>query len=854
GSLFAIFMGRGITKGLRHLLTVADEITAGNEKARIDLDRNDELGTLGENLNTMIESLFRQKNIIQETKNELQTTKDEIEISEASLNALINNREASIWSIDQDYNYQIINDFFRKEYLETFGIDLQKGMSVFGILKDDLISFWKPKYQTAMDGDRVIFEFSVPISGNLEYFETYLNPIISEGIITGVTCLSINITNKKKSEIALKQSELNFKTFSTQSTEGISVSDLKGNYTFVNPAFCKMVGWSKEELLKMTVFDVTADKQDTETFKKTKTIEEGIPVEVILVRKDGSEFLAEIIGKNIIINEDKRVMGTIRDITERKKDHIALLESEKQYRLLFNLLPYGGEVINTKGIIIKCSPNTAKLLGYDISELTGKPITQFIDSDSKKVFKENFPKILNGESASLEISMIKKDGTKIHVLRAAQPIFNDQGKVETILALNLDITNRIEAENEIRISRANYRSIFENSPVPLWEEDFTDLIAYIESIKKKGITDLRTYFDQNPEEVILCSQKVVIKNVNNASLQLHKVSSKDDLIGNLDKIFTEKSLETFKEEVLCIANGELEFDAETEVKTLDGEIRHILIRLFIEERHDDTYQGLVATTDISERKKTEALLEKQTIELKERNEDLDAFSHTVAHDLKNPLALIAGFDDLIQKDFKKLNENDIQTYIQMIIKSGIKTQEIIKGLLLLANVRKSDIQIRALDMKEIVEESINRLSPLIDKSNAYIELPKEWPIVMGNAIWVEEVWVNFISNAIKYGGDTPIIEIGIIEKQEKGMQGFWIKDHGDGITEENKKLLFRKFERFDQVKTEGHGLGLSIVRNIIEKLGGKVGVDSEIGSGSTFYFSLPINSAHHSSQPVDRLY
>ncbi|MEW5960997.1 MAG: ATP-binding protein, partial [Chloroflexota bacterium] len=111
---------------------------------------------------------------------------------------------------------------------------------------------------------------------------------------------------------------------------------------------------------------------------------------------------------------------------------------------------------------------------------------------------------------------------------------------------------------------------------------------------------------------------------------------------------------------------------------------------------------------------------------------------------------------------------------------------------------------------------------------------------MGYAPWVEAVWTNYISNAIKYGGRPPHVELGA-EVQPGGMVEFWIKDNGDGLSAEEQRRVFAPFTRLSQVSTEGHGLGLSIVQRIVEKLGGQVGVKSEgkPGQGCTFSFFLP---------------
>ena len=245
--------------------------------------------------------------------------------------------------------------------------------------------------------------------------------------------------------------------------------------------------------------------------------------------------------------------------------------------------------------------------------------------------------------------------------------------------------------------------------------------------------------------------------------------------------------------------------------------------------------------DIIKRKKAEKTLRQHAQQLLERNEELDAFSHTVAHDLKSPLGTIMGFAELLFEDSSKLSKDEKQNYLSIMIKDCNKTQQIINSLLLFASVRKAEIKPVELNMEKIVAESINRLSQMIKKSNAEIILANAWPKAFGYGPCIEEVWTNYLSNALKYGGEPSKIELGSdtgkFEKVPEGMIRFWVRDNGPGISEKNQKLLFKKFERLDQVKTEGHGLGLSIVRRIIEKLGGQVGMESN--NGTLFYFTLP---------------
>jgi signal transduction histidine kinase len=127
---------------------------------------------------------------------------------------------------------------------------------------------------------------------------------------------------------------------------------------------------------------------------------------------------------------------------------------------------------------------------------------------------------------------------------------------------------------------------------------------------------------------------------------------------------------------------------------------------------------------------------------------------------------------------------------------------------------------------------------MVEEYDAEITVPTSWPTVLGYSPWVEEIWVNYLSNAIKYGGPNSRLELGA-DEQDDGMIRFWIKDNGPGISPEHQAKVFEPHERLDQLHINGTGLGLSIVKRIVEKCNGEVGVDSEPGHGSQFWFTLP---------------
>ena len=235
-------------------------------------------------------------------------------------------------------------------------------------------------------------------------------------------------------------------------------------------------------------------------------------------------------------------------------------------------------------------------------------------------------------------------------------------------------------------------------------------------------------------------------------------------------------------------------------------------------------------------------LQASNTELLARNSELDAFAHTVAHNLRNSLGILYGYADWLVTDYDAMSKETLGDCARGIMQGAEKMSGIISSLLLLASTRKQDIELQPLDMGPIVAEAQGRLTKVIEEHQADVtSLPKKsWPVALGYGSWVEEVWANYIGNAIKYGGQPPHIELGFdtVDGDPSPLIRFWVRDNGPGLSPEEQARLFTPFERLHQTHTEGHGLGLSIVQRIVEKLGGQVGVESQVGQGSVFWFAL----------------
>jgi signal transduction histidine kinase len=241
--------------------------------------------------------------------------------------------------------------------------------------------------------------------------------------------------------------------------------------------------------------------------------------------------------------------------------------------------------------------------------------------------------------------------------------------------------------------------------------------------------------------------------------------------------------------------------------------------------------GLAFITDITQRKEAEEAL-------KQRNAELDAFAHTVAHDMRSSVSLLVGYSELLLESHRNMGDEELHDYLTMMAHSGRKMIRVIEELLLFARARQEDVELAPLDTGSIVKEALDRLREMIAEYQAEIVTPPAFPVALGYAPWLEEVWYNYLNNALKYGGRPPRVELGGA-RQADGYVKFWVSDNGAGLAADEQADLFGPRSRPDATPLDGSGLGLSIVRRIVEKLGGQVAVESQPGQGSTFSFTLP---------------
>lgn len=387
------------------------------------------------------------------------------------------------------------------------------------------------------------------------------------------------------------------------SKDGIAVLNENQKYSYMNQAHAEIYGYNTPNELLDESWKKLYDEDEIERLENEvlpKLQENGEwRGEAIGRKKDGTRFPQEI---SLTILENEEMVCIVRDISERK-------EIEKRKNLFFSSLKEASlEIfwINPNGRIIHSNKKVRSKLGYREEELNGMCVSDVESDENSKSREKIWNELKEQGSRSYETRHETKSGDTYPVEKTSQYIELDGEEYELTFAQ--DITKRKNLEREIKEAKDKYKSLFENSPVVIWEEDFSEVKKYLDQLNKE-VDNLKEYLDQNKDEVKKCLEMIEVLDVNEYALEFYGAESKEELISRMPELSTEEAIETIKNQLVTMANDGTYFKAENTTKTLRDEVIHIIFEFNVPEKYSDDYsRGYVTGTDISERKEAEKKL------------------------------------------------------------------------------------------------------------------------------------------------------------------------------------------------------------------------------------------------------
>ncbi len=610
----------------------------------------------------------------------------------------------------------------------------------------------------------------------------------------------------KQVEKVLVESEHRFQLITKNIKETVFVYDMNRKLQYVNPAFEVLTGYTNKELYKADFINYIHPDDKARITQLWERLFQGKGFsgeEFRIVTKDGQTkwYLSSW---NPLINKEKKqvgALGTGLDITERKRVEETLRESEIKFRSVVESANDAIILVNDSGNIISCNKGTQAIFGYTQEELLDKPLDFLISEQHKNDIRLGWFKLTGSKHSiigrTVELRGLRKNGSEFPLELSLADWKIGEGTFYS--GIIRDITERKRTEGKLYEINAAL-------------ENAVDGISFLD-MQGRYLSVNRAYaniFGCNVNEMIGMEwQKTVHPNDLEREINAHKEMLKSGKVKFESRGFR-KDGSTFYQEVTIIKN----IDKNGQLK---GHYRFV--------------------RDVTERKMAEERQARLLKELESANQELNDFAYIVSHDLKAPLRAIGSLANWILTDYADKFDKEGKEQMDLLLSRVKRMHDLIEGILQYSRagrIREEKVEV---NLNELVPGVIDMIAP---PENVEIKIESELPTILCERIRIQQVFQNLLTNAIKFM-DKPKgkIKVGCVE--DNGYWRFSIADNGPGIEEKHFAKIFQIFQTLSpRDEFESTGIGLSVVKKIIEMYGGKVWVESKVGYGSTFFFTLPI--------------
>ncbi|MEQ9001445.1 MAG: PAS domain S-box protein [Coleofasciculus sp. B1-GNL1-01] len=494
-------------------------------------------------------------------------------------------------------------------------------------------------------------------------------------------------------------------------------------------------------------------------------------------------------------------------IAQREQIEASLRETQERFILAVRGSGDGLWDWNVLTQEVYYSPRLKQILGYEEQE--GENYYNFWESrvhpdDRDRVMNAMQDHLENHVPYAIEYRLRQKSGDYCWIYARAQAIWDETGKPTRMAGSISDITDRKRAEEALQQSEAKYRALID-----------TTQTGYV-VLDQQGIV-----LDANQEYVRVTGQSNMSDILGQPVLNWIAPYDLERNVAEIQKALVERSVQNLETDY-CHANGTI-IPIEINAKVIDT---------------DEGCRILALCRDITERKQARQELKAAIADLARSNQDLEQFAYVASHDLREPLRKIRSYSDLLVKRYRGKLDERADKYIAYITDATQRMQSLISDLLTYSRVSKPELIPEPTDLGHILKKTLADLSPLI-KENKAIITTDSLPKVNANPTQMAQLLQNLITNGIKFRTQQPP-RIHITATREGQFWQIAVQDNGIGMESQYRDRIFVIFQRLHyREEYPGTGIGLAVCKKIVERHGGQIWVESELGQGSTFYFTLP---------------
>jgi PAS domain S-box-containing protein len=587
----------------------------------------------------------------------------------------------------------------------------------------------------------------------------------------------------------LVASEEEYRTLVETAPDGIISVDGEGNFVFANEQFCRMVGYSRDELLRKNWAEMLPTEERKEGMELFKlALREGLPLHIYegkVRRKDGSLFDARVrwgclhAGGKVVGG-----LGVVRDITERKRAEEEIRRLKDFSESVINGISDAISVIDVNDYrVVSVNKAFLDILGLSREEVIGKTCYEITHDKTSPCMPPSDPcpieeLLETGKPVRMEHVHLDKDKRERFVEVSAHPIY-EEGAIKKVVHITRDITERKRAEERIR--------------------------------------ELSQFPEKNPNPILKIGRDGEILYYNPGVF---------NYVDDAEKV--EELLPANYRELISVAceSGE---EVRVEHRYKDNYIDYVIWPVSKNAAH-------VYGRDVTERKKAEAELRRYARELERSNRLKELFTDIMRHDLLNLVTVIKGVSQMLRQE----SSGNVKRGLERIWKSVLKLEEMIESAARLSKLDdEEELSLVEKDLNSVFKEVVDNFRPMLEEKRMRVEyLPKGKRIARVYPI-IEDVFANLLSNAVKYSPPKSKVTIDILDEGDAWK--VMVADQGEGVPDEYKETIFDRFKRGGKAGVKGTGLGLAIVKRVVELHRGKVWVEDNPGGGSIFYVVIPKN-------------
>jgi two-component system sensor kinase FixL len=653
---------------------------------------------------------------------------------------------------------------------------------------------------------------SVPLQARVRM----LPPIADEAPLALITFSDLDGTDTRR---RFEQDGHKYRELLQISANLVFITDAEGNLTFVNNAWCRQLGYEAAEVVGMSSLALVFPESQRAYREALQEARSGRCVEQIEFRArtkngDAIDILAYLAPMPDDTGHVMEIIGSGKDITEYKQTQEKLQNSEERLRVLFEYAPDAYYLFDLMGTFLDCNRAMEVLTGYGREELIGESLLK-IDLLPRKQLPRAagcLAKNATGHRVGpVEFSVNRKDGTHARIEIHTYPI--QIGGRNVVLGTARDISDRKKAEDALRESEEKFKVIFEEA---------CEGIAYL--------NDAGCVLDVNKRalEILERSKEEV--------LGKHFIE-----LGILDLGDITRFLSHFQQVLL----GTLQ-PLELSLTNKRGRKLYLECSASVVRKKGSTRGLVIMIRDVTEGKQAQLRQNQLVQKLSDTNQELQDFAHIVSHDLKAPLRAIKMLADWIAVDYQDKLDAQGKQNLRLLGSRVNHMQSLIDGILRYSRIGHTERPIAPVPLSQLLPEVIANLEV---PGHISIEIQPDLPVVPTDVTRITQVFQNLLSNAIKYM-DKPEGQIRVTCEDQGDAWKFRVSDNGPGIEEKHFERIFKIFQTLaPKDEYESTGVGLTLVKKIVELYGGKVWVESVVGQGSTFLFTWPKQSPPGATDP-----